>query len=305
MCKPCSMSGGVGLAVLFYCAAVTFSGPVFGQSIFSEIFGFAIKAKPSTVHRQSTHKPGPGANNGRDKARTGRRSRRKQKLYRTFCVRTCDGFYYPISHSTARHNIYRDGEYCQSQCAGETRLFYTPASNVDIEQAIDVSGLRYPSMSNAFVYRKRFVKACTCRAKPWSAEERARHLMYRLIAAREARKRALKRTRQQREATVLAVYSDTGGLQHADEQANEAGRSPLTPSRDDARAGAPAGVIDGGEMHSYLDLRQSHRVPLDGRLKRPGAPAAARVRKPALRRRWLGRHNGVTGNRPAYLWPGD
>ncbi len=47
--------------------------------------------------------------------------------YRTLCVRTCDGFYFPISFSTTSDRFPADAQTCQSMCPGaEATLFYYP-----------------------------------------------------------------------------------------------------------------------------------------------------------------------------------
>ncbi len=103
--------------------------------------------------------------------------------YRTMCVRLCDGFYFPISFGVRRESFYRDNRACMKRCDGKARLFYYPSSGGSIEKMIDLSGRSYRTLPNAFRYRKSLVSGCSCRAAPWSAEAKARHLDY---AAEEA-----------------------------------------------------------------------------------------------------------------------
>ena len=159
-----------------FCLAVMFASPAQAQSIFSDIFGWVIKPNSPQIDRgdglSGQFSPRPPIYGGR---------------YRTVCVRMCDGYYFPISQSTSRRNFYRDGERCQSRCAGDSRLFYMPAGTVDIDHAVDVTGLAYRSIDNAYRYRKKLVKGCMCRHRPWSPEERARHQMYELEHTQTAR----------------------------------------------------------------------------------------------------------------------
>jgi Protein of unknown function (DUF2865) len=72
-----------------------------------------------------------------------------------YCVRTCDGRYFPI---TASDNQSRAAS-CNSFCpASETRVVY--GSNID--GAATESGKPYSELPNAFRYRNELVAGCTC-----------------------------------------------------------------------------------------------------------------------------------------------
>jgi uncharacterized protein DUF2865 len=74
-----------------------------------------------------------------------------------FCVRTCDGRYFPV---TASDNASRAAS-CNSFCpASETKVFY--GSNID--NAAD-NGKPYSELPNAFRYRNEMVAGCTCNGK--------------------------------------------------------------------------------------------------------------------------------------------
>jgi hypothetical protein len=75
-----------------------------------------------------------------------------------FCVRTCDGRYFPI---TASDNASRAAS-CTSFCpASETKLVY--GSNID--NAATETGKPYSELPNAFRYRNEIVTGCTCNGK--------------------------------------------------------------------------------------------------------------------------------------------
>ena len=75
-----------------------------------------------------------------------------------YCVRTCDGRYFPIS---ASDNQSRAGS-CSSFCpASETKVVY--GSNID--NAATESGKPYSELPNAFRYRSELVAGCTCNGK--------------------------------------------------------------------------------------------------------------------------------------------
>ncbi len=72
--------------------------------------------------------------------------------YQTLCVRTCDGYYFPISYETGAENFSRDQTQCQAQCPG-AKLFYQPTDNQNPETMISLRGDVYKNMPNAFKFR--------------------------------------------------------------------------------------------------------------------------------------------------------
>ncbi|GAB4068384.1 DUF2865 domain-containing protein [Ancylobacter sonchi] len=88
----------------------------------------------------------------------------KSSNYRTVCVRTCDGFFFPISYSTNANSFASDEAQCQRQCPGtEARLYVYRSSGEDIDNAVSVSGQSYMSLPNALLYKKQYSQACSCR----------------------------------------------------------------------------------------------------------------------------------------------
>jgi hypothetical protein len=84
--------------------------------------------------------------------------------YRTVCVRTCDGYYFPISYSTVPTRFADDQRTCQRLCpAAEAVLYSYRNPGEDIGHAVSVSGQPYTELPNAFHYRKDFSAACSCR----------------------------------------------------------------------------------------------------------------------------------------------
>jgi hypothetical protein len=85
--------------------------------------------------------------------------------YKTLCVRTCDGFYFPISYSAMPNRFAEDAQACQRLCpASEVELYSHRASGEDVNQAVSSSGRLYTQMANAFAYRKQFNPSCSCKA---------------------------------------------------------------------------------------------------------------------------------------------
>ena len=91
--------------------------------------------------------------------------------YRTMCVRTCDGFYFPVSFSTLSSRFPKDAAVCQSQCAAPAELFVYKNPGEEIEQMISLEGRPYTELPNAFLFRKEFVNGCSCKTTEYSPEK--------------------------------------------------------------------------------------------------------------------------------------
>ena len=85
--------------------------------------------------------------------------------FRTLCVRTCDGFFFPISFATVPARFGDDAQTCQRLCpASETMLFSHRNPGEEVDQAVSVNGTFYKELPNAFKYRQSFNASCSCRA---------------------------------------------------------------------------------------------------------------------------------------------
>jgi Protein of unknown function (DUF2865) len=89
-------------------------------------------------------------------------------LYRTLCVRTCDGYYFPVSFSTVSSHFPADEKACASMCpAAETKLYYHSVPDEEPEQMISLAKEPYASTATAFKYRVDGINGtpgCTCQA---------------------------------------------------------------------------------------------------------------------------------------------
>jgi hypothetical protein len=84
--------------------------------------------------------------------------------YRTVCVRTCDGYYFPISFSTTPDHFQDDAQACQRMCpAAEVQLYTYHNPGEEMSKAVSLSGQPYTSLPTAFQYRKALSPACSCR----------------------------------------------------------------------------------------------------------------------------------------------
>ncbi len=91
--------------------------------------------------------------------------------YRTVCVRSCDGFYFPISFATVPGRFSDDEKTCKNLCpAAEATLFTYRNPGEDMNQAVSINGQPYTSSPNAFRYRQEFNPSCACKAagQTWS-----------------------------------------------------------------------------------------------------------------------------------------
>jgi Protein of unknown function (DUF2865) len=83
--------------------------------------------------------------------------------YRTLCVRSCDGYYFPISFATTPDEFGRDENTCRSMCPGSDASLYVYRNpGGDPAQMVSLAGAPYTALPNAFRYRREYDKACTC-----------------------------------------------------------------------------------------------------------------------------------------------
>jgi len=84
--------------------------------------------------------------------------------YRTICVRTCDGYYFPISYSTTQERFGDDAQACQRLCpAAQASLYTYHNPGEDVSQAVGLDGQPYTALPTAFAYRKAMTSSCSCR----------------------------------------------------------------------------------------------------------------------------------------------
>ncbi|MFC5990440.1 DUF2865 domain-containing protein [Limoniibacter endophyticus] len=86
--------------------------------------------------------------------------------YRTLCVRSCDGYFFPISGVSNRADFTRDQKNCQAMCpAGDAQLYYHDVNDEESEDMVAVTtGRPYLDLPAAFDYRSLSSSrpGCTC-----------------------------------------------------------------------------------------------------------------------------------------------
>jgi hypothetical protein len=75
----------------------------------------------------------------------------------TYCVRLCDGRYFPMQRQSNATSV----QACSAMCpAAETKVF----NGSEISHASS-GNARYADLPNAFLYRKQIVAGCTCNGR--------------------------------------------------------------------------------------------------------------------------------------------
>jgi hypothetical protein len=127
------------------------------EDFLSALFGAFGRAPPSPAMH-----PLPFASEGDNPAASGNFPPRPRAAYsgggQAYCVRTCDGRYFPISASDNQSRAASCNNFCP---ASETKVVY--GSNID--SAVTESGKPYSELPNAFRYRNEMVAGCTCNGK--------------------------------------------------------------------------------------------------------------------------------------------
>lgn len=174
------------LGLLFSVLALT-AGPAQAESFFAKLFGWT--ATPPSKSEAAPPKRVPPINSNARSTRghtfDGPEDDADTSIsgaYRTLCVRTCDGYYFPISAGTSSDNFARDEKQCKSSCGGgEARLYTMPRGSDDVANMTDRNGRVYSRLPAAFAYRTSLINGCSCRQMPWSHAEASRHGHYALI----------------------------------------------------------------------------------------------------------------------------
>src|SRR6266436_8986593 len=91
--------------------------------------------------------------------------------YRTVCVRSCDGAYFPVSFATVPARFPDDEKTCKALCpATEATLFSYRNPGEDMNQAVSTNGQPYSALPNESRFRQEFNPSCSCKApgQTWS-----------------------------------------------------------------------------------------------------------------------------------------
>jgi Protein of unknown function (DUF2865) len=75
-----------------------------------------------------------------------------------YCVRLCDGRYFPIQ----RHSGVSPAQTCSSFCPASATKIY---NGNGIDHAVAPDGKRYSELATAFAYREKLIPGCTCNGR--------------------------------------------------------------------------------------------------------------------------------------------
>lgn len=91
--------------------------------------------------------------------------------YRTVCVRSCDGAYFPVSFATVPARFPDDEKTCKALCpATEANLYAYRNPGEDMNSAVSTTGQPYTALPTAFKFRVSHDPTCSCKAagQTWS-----------------------------------------------------------------------------------------------------------------------------------------
>jgi hypothetical protein len=125
-------------------------------NFFERLFG-SFRRAPQVIERALPdmtpiiRAPAPsGGSDMQVRSETGPRS--------AYCVRTCDGHYFPVR---AQGDM-NAAEMCQAFCpSAQTKVF----AGGGIDHAVAPDGSHYRDLKTAFLYRKQLISTCTCNGK--------------------------------------------------------------------------------------------------------------------------------------------
>lgn len=136
--------------VAVVCAATV---PAHAEDFFSALFGGFGGGRSHAPFMPFANEGGPIAPQGEARPRAGYSGGGQ-----AYCVRACDGRYFPISGSDRQSRAASCNSFCP---ASDTRIVYGST----IDNAATESGKPYSQLPNAFRYRNEIVAGCTCNGK--------------------------------------------------------------------------------------------------------------------------------------------
>jgi hypothetical protein len=146
---------GVWVCALAAALALSMSMPA-SAGFFDFLFGGPRQSRPPEQPPAAMDRPAPGMDVPRGE-RYGAEPRISggSGIATSYCVRLCDGRYFPIQRSSTT----QAAQVCSSLCpAAATKVFF----GSDIARATARDGKQYDDLDNAFAYRQKTVDNCTC-----------------------------------------------------------------------------------------------------------------------------------------------
>ncbi len=134
------------LTLVATAALILSAPPASAQNFFEALFGRRSWSPPGNAYADPNQPVNP----------FGQRQERESGT--AYCVRTCDGRFFPIQ----RHAGVTPAQACSSFCpASQTRIY----NGSSIDHATGPDGKRYTELPTAFTFRDKIVPGCTCNGK--------------------------------------------------------------------------------------------------------------------------------------------
>jgi hypothetical protein len=144
------LAGSAAAVLAVASLGLALSPPAHAEDFFSALFGGFGRRPPPQIQMQFANEDMPRNDTPRQRASYGGGT--------AYCVRGCDGRYFPAQGSNAESKA----QSCKSFCpTSETSLVY--GSNID--NSATENGKSYSDLPNAFRYRTEMVAGCTCNGK--------------------------------------------------------------------------------------------------------------------------------------------
>lgn len=300
-----------GCMALWLIMAGASTEPVYAQSFFEKLFGFGVQPQtPAPAQRLGSSgavlQGSTPAGNGENDGSRGRALREPSAprddtgisaRFQTMCVRTCDGYYWPLHYPVAKRDLTADAALCQSTCGAQSRLYVRPGPETDAEEMKDLDGNSYGSSRTAFMYRKGLINGCACRPMPWSDGERARHEGYALADAEQAIRLAQGAGERAKAAEGPVIASDpaVGDVALNDSRVGPAEAAALAAAQPQPQpVFEAAGAQRSSAKHAQALADKPAKLKRTARMAAPDRVAQAQPKSLAS---WFGP--------PKYRYPGD
>ncbi len=188
--------------------------------------------------------------------------------YRTLCVRTCDGFYFPISFSTSRARFKVDEAVCKGLYGGAEAELYVHYNGSPSEQAVSLAGQPYLKLPTALLYRTGFNPACQAELQ---THLQAIAAAQEVAMAKAEAAQAAERAADPAGARLPIPVARVAASEDPETLANIAGDfrvEPAAPEEDDG-VGAVADASGAGMRRLGPDYYYEAPVTLDGLKREP------------------------------------
>ncbi|WP_291862237.1 DUF2865 domain-containing protein [Bradyrhizobium sp.] len=143
-------------AVVLWASAVAPAAQA--QDFFSALFGGFGREPAPQMNLPYTREGSSFAREGGSLAPQSHARPRSYGGSQAYCVRTCDGRYFPVSGQDNQSRVASCNSFCP---ASDTKVVYGSS----IDNAATQSGKPYSDLPNAFRYRNEMVAGCTCNGK--------------------------------------------------------------------------------------------------------------------------------------------